>query len=140
MPRPDPNEVAKNKAEKAKIKARMDAAADRVQKLIADTISEFRTRLPEEHPDPHMQILFEKLWRAFELAMATSQPGHAVTAVMSEAKLRGFLVDQQLVLSRSMDRQGDLQGNPIENMRIMLGRMRERAVESGDSAVEECEA
>lgn len=138
MPRPDPKKVATNKAAKAEVKARMDAAAERVQKLITDTISEFRTRLPEEHPDPHMQLLFEKLWRAFELAMATSQPNHAIQAVMSEAKLRGFLVDQQLVISNSQRAGGvNLTLPPTEGMRLALARMRERAAEAGQSA--DCE-
>jgi hypothetical protein len=68
---------------KAKIKASMDALDVRVQKIIDVALEHSRMAPLDVLPD--LPEIMGKLERAFQLAMATRQPGHAVVAAMAQA-------------------------------------------------------
>jgi hypothetical protein len=101
MARPSPEErkrIAANKAAKARIKAEMDERdarlRERVQAIIDGALigTDVIIGLPE-----NLQKVVNKLEAAYRLAMQTEQPGHTVQAAMSQAKLLGLIIDQQMV-------------------------------------------
>src|SRR5258708_7843579 len=107
MPRPSPNERRRIEARrKANEKLRLDAAAHdervklQVEKIVKGALGRPRTR--DTMPDLHE--LIERLWSAYDLAMASGQAKSAVDAVMAVGKLTGLLIDRSAVAV------GDLRG------------------------------
>jgi hypothetical protein len=129
MPRPSPEQRKKieaNRVIKHKIKADMDArdaqTFKRVQTIIDGALDHSR-KAKLELPD--LIEIMQKLERAYQLALATSQPGHAVAAAMAQAKLRGFIVDQQITAIGAPS-DFSLQGDIDEVREHLVERLSER--------------
>src|SRR6266850_3491003 len=97
MPRPSPSDRRKIEARR-KANARIrDTEAERKKQMDARVQSIISTAL--DHPRardtlPDMHDLVERLWSAYDLAMATNQAKSAVDAVMAVGKLTGLLIDR----------------------------------------------
>jgi hypothetical protein len=127
MARPSPEERKKldaRRAEKAKLRgdkdARDAAVHVRVQGIIDQSLKRSRGALAL----PDIEELVARLEEARALAMATSQPGHAVAAVMAQAKLLGLVVEMQAVGRPEEIRA--LQGDVAEQQQALIERLREK--------------
>jgi hypothetical protein len=69
---------------------RKKQADARVQQIISTALAQPRAR--DTLPDMH--DLIERLWSAYDLAMASGQAKSAVDAVMAVGKLTGLLIDR----------------------------------------------
>src|SRR5262245_29715249 len=97
MPRPSPSDRRKiearrkaNAARRADIAAQERRTAERVQKIIDESLSRPRSR----DTLPGLHDLIEKLESAYDLAMATNQAKAASDTVMAMGRLLGLVIDK----------------------------------------------
>jgi DnaJ-domain-containing protein 1 len=100
VPRPSPNEKRKIEARRRANERLRNTEAERkkladvrVQQTISNALDHPRAR--DTLPDMH--DLIERLWSAYDLAMATNQATSAINAVMAVGKLTGLLIDRSAV-------------------------------------------
>lgn len=147
MARPDPATKAARAERKAKwatVRAEAKAADEAVRVQVA-SISAGALVAQKESPGPiTLDEVAAKLRAAYDLAMATSQPGHATNAALALAKVGGFLIEKQQVmqgtpqeftevqsreemLARLTDKYGEVEGPIVaKNMKQFLDRTRKQ--------------
>ena len=97
-------------AEKARVAARAKELA--AEPFIGLAIPPHLPAAPlAKSPPPTIDEVTEMLRAAFKLAMETAQPGHATNAALALAKVHGFLVERQAIVTGTPD---DFRGGTLE--------------------------
>jgi hypothetical protein len=116
--------IEENKIAKAKLRADYEASRAAIDKRVAQICDNAKKNRNGAEPD--LPGLLARLDRAFDMAMATRQPGHAVSAIMASAKLLGLVVEKSVTAVGSTREFADLHGNTIEQQRQVIERLRQR--------------
>jgi hypothetical protein len=98
MARPSPSEKVareKRREEREKIRAAVQERDAEIHVRV-QAIADGALVKPSSGP-PSLNEIYDKLRAAYQLAMTTEQPGHAVTAAMAMGKLAGFVVERSAV-------------------------------------------